>query len=307
VQRARDELAKEVLLLEKRCLDAEDSLEKAQEERKSGVPSSSRGTRSLNEGPHSDAKALQRDVELLLRELDRERTVNAELAEAVNTSRAEAARAAERFVAAEKEIRALKKPPASVSASQPPSSSLRNSTQEQLLERISALKSARDRLIESLDTQTEELQRLNAENMALAGSVIEYKGLAASWEAQAQQNVSRCNYLKDLLEESAAWDTTDIRTSSRDGIAGEEVSTRDRSDSDELWDRCRRLERDLLQQLARSADLESQVNALCAELTRLAAAASGTHRAVLPVLCSVEARLESLVKVSKRQPSSFSQ
>ena len=60
---------------------------------------------------------------------------------------------------------------------------------------------------------------------------------------------------------------------------------------------CRRLESELLLEKARSARLDGQVRALCAELTRAVAASGQMRASLLPLLGGVEARLAAALAV----------
>ena len=294
LQRARDELAKQVLLLETRVADVEEDLDRSHEQltalkaataKAAAAPSAATAAAVDEEedeeaapSSRTDVKGLQKDIKMLLRELDRERTANLELVAVVEATQEDAAAAAERLVAAEKQVRALKKYGGAFAA--PPSAADIAATPEQLHMRIASLKAARDRLIEALDVQAAEADRLTVENAALAETVLEVRSAAEAWEAQAQAGIAQCGQLKDLLEESASW-----------GGGGD----RPVEDPDAAAARCRGLEQELLRQQARRAEAEIHVTALCAELTRLAAASTGAHRAVLPVLCGVEARLAAVL------------
>lgn len=296
LQRARDELAKEVLFLQTRVTELEDFLDKIQDQSKDGQAPSTPLASPSPSGKYKpgDVKSLQRDVEMLLQELDHERAANLELVSVVEASRLEAAKAAERLVAAEKQIRALKRSGGKFSSAE--SSSDLAAPPEQLHERIFSLKGARDRLIEALDVQAAEAERLALENSALGEALVEARSLAASWEAQAQQGLAQCSQLKDLLEESATWGASGLPA--EDAVAVPDAE----GGADQLAARCRRLEQEALQQAVRRSELEAQVHALCAELTRLAAVSTQTQRAVVPVLCGVEARLAALLhtKAGKR-------
>lgn len=281
-----------MLALESRVLDAEDEVTTLKRElqaaRESQPPLASpivspapqpKETPPPQAAANKEDQDLRSDLEVLLKELDKERKVGAELAAAAISAQNEADKATERLIASEKKFRELKRSkgfPAGADA---------GATPEQLHERISSLKSARDRLIEALDSQAEEAERLATENSSLAASVEEARDISMRWEAQAQAALLQSIHLKDMLEESALW------SAGGNAAEGEEQS---------IEARCQSAERELLAQQARCAALEVQVRALCAELTRVVTDSAGLHRATQPLLNDVEMRLTSLLKDKTR-------
>lgn len=261
-----------VLSLEKRVSDVEEELEDTK--------------RSLEDASHKNksaavVKTLQKDVEMLLKELDRERNANLELVGFVEAAQEETARTTERLLVAEKHIRSLKKSGGKLPSSQ--SASDLHTTPEQLQDRITNLKNARDRLIEALDAQAADTERLSIENSSLVEALSLKKRESSQWQSQTQKTISQCNYLKDMLEESAQWSAS----------GNDNISTTGKHA--EIEEKCRALEQQLLQEQANSAALQTQVFGLCAELTRLATVSTGVHHAVLPALCEVEGRLSMMI------------
>lgn len=296
MQRARDELAKTVLALEYRVIEAEDEASKLRKE----VESLREASIEPGAAPPAAAtatdqveKALRLDLEILLKELDTERKASAKLLKVVESAQNEAAKATEKLVAAEKQIRALKRSGGKTSAAAAGVDAA--ATPEQLHERIASLKHARDRLIEALDAQAAEAERLGIENTALAAAVAEARESASLWEAQAQEALTQSNNLKDLLEESAQWSS--IEGDASEGAASEGASGDKIARTEE---KCRELERLFLAEQARCASLEVQVRSLCAELTRVVADSAGLHRAAQPLLSDVEMRLSALLKTRVR-------
>lgn len=298
MQRARDELAKTVLALEYRVLEAEDEAIKLRKEVETLREASAEPLKVSSKGGDVAAsaagakneveKALRLDLEILLKELDTERKASAKLVKLVESAQNEASKAAEKVIATEKQLRAWKNSSGKTSAAAGGVDA--TATPEQLHERIISLKHARDRLIEALDTQAAEAERLGMENSALAAAVAEAQETASLWEAQAQEALTQSNNLKDLLEESALWSSTID--------ASEEAHAADKKSS--IEDKCRELERHLLTEQARCASLEVQVRSLCAELTRVVADSAGLHRATRPLLSDVEMRLSALLKTRVR-------
>jgi chromosome segregation ATPase len=298
LKRARDELAKECLLLEHRASEAEEALGAAKAELERLVASPS---------PTKTARTLQRDVELLLRELDREHETNKGLMQELAAAKADAAEAVERMLVAEKHVKILR-----TSRSKDKDGMDKNSTNAEKHARsqhaadssspvpfgasisinechnkLSALKTVRDRLIAEMDAQAAELERLGVENAALSTTVLEAKGECERWEAQSQASLGQCDALKDLLEEGAAWGLSSV-----EGNDGSSMDAEARS---------RRLEQELLAASAREAELKCHVAALCAELSRCSTASAGLHRAVVPLLGGIEARLRLVLERSKER------
>jgi hypothetical protein len=306
LQRARDELVKTVLALEYRVLEAEDEASKLRKEVETlhdasveASKASSIGTRAAAASTAAEIeKALRSDLEILLKELDTERKASAKLLKVVDSAQNEASKAAEKLVAAEKTIRSLKRSGGKTSSAAAAGVEA-DATPEQLYERITSLKNARDRLIEALDTQAAEAERLGIENTALAAAVGEARNTAALWEAQAQEALIQSNNLKDLLEESAQWSSSSIiENQFPEGRASGGADAVTRSNSAEV--KCQELESKFLIEQARCASLEVQVRSLCAELTRVVADSAGLHRAAQPLLNDVEMRLSALLKARVR-------
>jgi hypothetical protein len=303
LQRARDELAKTVLSLEYRVLEAEDEATKLRREletlRESSVDpskaSSKGGGDTLAAAAAQVEKALRLDLEILLKELDTERKASTKLLKVVESAQNEASKAADKLVAAEKQIRALKKSGGKTSAAAVGIDA--SATPEQLHERIASLKNARDRLIEALDTQAAEAERLGIENAALAAAVVEARENAALWEAQAQEALTQSSNLKDILEESAQWSSSGTNTTSS---TSEGTANDNNAATTSAEERCRILENKFLIEQARCASLEVQVRSLCAELTRVVADSAGLYRATQPLLSDVEMRLSALLKARVR-------
>jgi hypothetical protein len=281
LQRARDELVKTVLALEKRVAEAEDEAARAVQAAAAAAAAQADHAAAHAGGRKGDARALHRDLEMLLVELDRERQANTELSNMLEAAHAEAA--AERR--ARQAERAAPAAPGDAEA-----------TPAQLQERVAVLKGARDRLLAALDGQAAEAERLAAESAALGEALGEAQACNASWEAAAQAGLAQSERLKELLEESAAWEppvTGAAHAPEGNGGGGGAAAAAAQR-------RCEALEREALLQRARCAELETQVRALCAELTRAAGASAAARRAVLPALGGVEARLAGVLRLKPR-------
>ncbi|PRW32984.1 ubiquinone biosynthesis [Chlorella sorokiniana] len=216
---------------------------------------------------------------------------------------------------------------------------------EALQARIAALKASRDKLIGAFDAQAAEIERLSGDNAALAESLAQLRDAAAKWEAQAQASLAQNERLKDLLEESATWSipaapgSASAPSSSVAGGGGSTAAaaavqaaealtaaaaaagsprvgegggsgaagagSNGAAGGSSLAELCRRFERELLLEKARSTQLDLQVRALCMELTRAAQSSGQMQAALLPMLGGVEARLVQVLGLKARQgPSS---
>ena len=224
LKRARDELAKQCLALEERAVEAEEGLAKAQEE-----------LEELTSPPEKSARALQRDVEFLLKELEREQETNKKLTEELESAKEDSNEAIERMLVAERQVKMLRSSLHAERAKFHRQSSavrgdindkrgkgtemtdagrlraeeddeLSNASDLDSHKVLATLKQARDRLITEMDAQASEIELLGQENSALASAVVDAKNVAAGWEAQAQAGLAQCSMLKDLLEESARWE-----------------------------------------------------------------------------------------------------
>lgn len=209
-----------------------------------------------------------------------------------------------------------------------------------LQQRIAALKASRDKLIGAFDGQAAEIERLSGDNAALTEALTQLRDVAAKWEAQAQDSLSQNERLKDLLEESAMWDTPGILpgasvgsgasgagggtaagnsaaggaapaagaaggTAAEGGVsapgdAGAVANGSGGSGVAGLAERCQRFEKELLMEKARSAQLDLQVRALCMELTRAAQCSSQMQSALMPMLGGIEARLVQVLGMKPR-------
>jgi chromosome segregation ATPase len=226
---------------------------------------------------------MRADIEVLLKELDEARATNADLEDAMLMAQAKSAQAAERLQRAEKQLRA-KSSHKLIKRQGIRSAAAEEETIETLQARNAELKMARDRLIESLDLQAADVDRLTQENGALADAVTAAQDLGSRLEAQVQEALAQNRHLRGILEEGAEWAAMPM--------ADGPVSS--------LEERCQQLESTLLGTQARCAELEGQRQALCAELSRVVNHSVTLHRLIRPTLTGVEFRLASLVQNSDR-------
>eukprot|EP00873_Tetraselmis_striata_P003140 jgi/Tetstr1/423404/TSEL_014085.t1 len=148
---------------------------------------------------------------------------------------------------------------------------------------VARLKLVRDKLLQEMDEQSAIAEALYAENTALAEGLSQQRMLSANWELQAQDGMLKAEQLKGMLEESASWQMQG------QGAAGEESSPESRIVE---------LEGKLLAEQAKVADLDLQVRALTAELTKACQHTGELGRSMLPVLTAIESRVEQLVAQS---------
>ena len=76
---------------------------------------------------------------------------------------------------------------------------------------MNSLEGGRKVLINEIDAQALEIERLFTENKHLAESVLKSKALSEEWERQAQGSLQQNERLQDMLEESAAWSAGERR------------------------------------------------------------------------------------------------
>ena len=304
LQRARDELAKTVLDLEHRAAEAEDEVDRLDAELQQNWNARSLLERTPSPPPLRDdeRQELQTEIQLLSSQLDAERETHEHLASAAQTAQDAAAEAAARLEFAEQLIRSLQRSKGG-GGRKAASSSSSSKTDADIAttERIASLKNARDRLIQALDVQAAETERLLTENSSLAAAVQEGRESASRWETQAQEALMQINYLKDLLEESAQWNAVAAAADENGTSSPSKKRSSSKFKQRSLEDRCQLAEQALLLQQSRCAGLELQVRALCAELTRVVTDSSGLYRAVHPLLADVEVKMAALVQNNKNR------
>ncbi|KAG1675161.1 hypothetical protein FOA52_003384 [Chlamydomonas sp. UWO 241] len=153
---------------------------------------------------------------------------------------------------------------------------------EAAAKQVSKLKLSRVTLLEQIDGQWEEMDRLAGEHRAATEEVGEVRRLAAAWEAQAQDALQHVDRLRALLEESAEWEADLAAKAMAAGGKGAAAAQAQAQQSK------------LLAQVAKAAEAELATRALAAELTRAQHASVSIGRSVLPVLCGIEHRLENM-------------
>jgi hypothetical protein len=115
----------------------------------------------------------------------------------------------------------------------------------------------------------------------LSDEVTTVRKQADLWQAQVQEGLSTISKLQDCMEESANWSTT---AAAEHGVAGGSGAV----------DSGGHVQGVLLKEQARRAQLELQVQALCAELLRVHSAQQDVGRCLVPLLGGVEGRLLAL-------------
>lgn len=156
-----------------------------------------------------------------------------------------------------------------------------------LTKKVAAMKVARDKLLLELDRQMMEADKLAVENRALSEEVLQLRGHCSAWESQAQAAIAQLERLKDIIEESASWGTSQQQ-------AAQEVQQQDQGQGAGAGAADVAPSQDVLQQVARTTELDLQVRALCAELARARGGTAAMGRSLLPVLQGVELRLAQL-------------
>ena len=294
-----------MLDLEHRAAEAEDEADRLDAELQQKWNASSLMERTPSPPPLRDDERLElrTEIQLLSSQLDAERETHEHLASAAQAAQDAAAEAAARLEFAEQLIRSLQRSKGGGGKKAASSSSSSSKTDADITttERITSLKNARDRLIQALDVQAAETERLLTENSSLAAAVQEGRESASRWETQAQEALMQINYLKDLLEESAQWNAVAAAADENGTSSPSKKRSSSKFKQRSLEDRCQLAEQALLLQQSRCAGLELQVRALCAELTRVVTDSSGLYRAVHPLLADVEVKMAALVQNNKNR------
>jgi DNA repair exonuclease SbcCD ATPase subunit len=169
-----------------------------------------------------------------------------------------------------------------------------------LSHKVAALKASRDKLLSELDSHSEDINQLMTERYALQQELAEIREVAAKWEAQAQDSLLYIDRLKDLLEESAQWQPEAVLQAAGQAAAGgahaNGIATQTSSIGGEAQGDVYAA---LLKEQAHCAELEVQVRALCAELTRSHHAQQDIGRSLMPVLSGIENKLLQLHSVTR--------
>lgn len=151
---------------------------------------------------------------------------------------------------------------------------------EMLVSQVMKLKQSRDKLLEQVDAQWQEMDRISSDHEMTMVELQEARKISASWETQAQEALAQCERLKGLLEEGLTWN---------EGQGGDDGAS--------VVGKLLRL---LNEERVRSQELELGARALAAELVRAQSASLDIGRSMLPTLCDFEGRLEGMVERARR-------
>lgn len=163
---------------------------------------------------------------------------------------------------------------------------------ERLQAAVAKLKASRDRLLAQLDVQAAELDRLGGERAALEAGLAAAEDASARLLTQLQGSLEQNERLKDLLDESAQWAGATV-------LARENLAAAMGAPQAEGGAAAAAAAAEALAvERARVADLDLQVRALCAELTRALQANAAVNNNVLPLLSNIEDRLEGVARLS---------
>jgi len=150
---------------------------------------------------------------------------------------------------------------------------------------IHRLKLTREKLLLEMDEQSITVERLYAENEALSDALFQQRHVSSKWELQAQEGLARSEQLKNMLEESATWGLNNLTS----------------TDANSPEYQIEKLEAELVVERAKCADLDLQVRALSAEITKATQHTGELSRSVLPVLTAIEGRMMQLTMASAVQ------
>ncbi|EIE24923.1 hypothetical protein COCSUDRAFT_62333 [Coccomyxa subellipsoidea C-169] len=344
LQRARDELATNLLAAQQRAQEAEEDQQRAEEQTAAAIAEvdalQARLSANGAEISHASDAAPAGDGADTSRELELERSRNAVLVAALSSAKGGRERAEREAAAARQRMQQLEQqlqmahsagpPPPSLpgpaSAYNGPASMAKSVLSQEtatdpesmarqitaLKRQVTQLKASRDKLLAELDIQFVEADRMGNENNALSQALQEVREAGAAWERQAQEAAAQLERLKDLLEESALWrreqpprpEASPPNPPGENGTAssgernGTEAEDRAASDSQYIQAHILDLEQRFMQESAKSAALDLQVRALCAELNRAAQATGSLGRSVLPALNGIESRLSQALHLT---------
>ncbi|BDA49359.1 hypothetical protein COCOBI_13-4710 [Coccomyxa sp. Obi] len=340
LQRARDELATNLLAAQQRAQEAEEDQQRAEEQTAAAIAELRALQTRLSAEAAEHSRGIENDASSngSSRDLEVERSRNAVLAAALSSAKAERKHAQAEAAAARQLVLQLEQQlqmansagpppprlpdssvtsngPVSVAQSEPPQDDATDTEAmakqiATLRRQVMQLKTSRDKLLSELDIQFIEAERLGNESNALSQALQEQREAAGTWERQAQEACAQLERLKDLLEESAQWRREPPTPPSRsepgeNGVptSGEQDSTTegDKAEADKQYIQAHILdmEQRLMQESTRSAALDLQVRALCAELHRAAHATAGLGRSVLPALNGIESRLSQALSAGR--------
>lgn len=162
----------------------------------------------------------------------------------------------------------------------------------QLQSAVGKLKASRDRLLAQLDAQAAELDRLSGERAALEAGLAAAEDASARLLAQLQGSLEQNERLKDLLDESAQWAGATVLARENLAAAMGAPGAQGGAEAAAAAAEALAVER------ARVADLDLQVRALCAELTKALQSNASVNNNVLPLLSNIEDRLEGVARLS---------
>lgn len=160
-----------------------------------------------------------------------------------------------------------------------------------LLHQVGRLRASRDKLLQQVDQQWAEIERLSNESAGLAEELRASRALAANWEAQVQEGLQQIDRLKDLLEESATWSTLSTQPAGPGAAAAPAASGAGAATE---APQVQVLQSQLLGEKAKASELDVQLRAVVAELLRSQHANMALGKTFLPLLTGVERRLGDL-------------
>lgn len=161
---------------------------------------------------------------------------------------------------------------------QPPGISITDEQLEHLENKMNSLEGGRKVLINEIDAQALEIERLFTENKHLAESVLKSKALSEEWERQAQGSLQQNERLQDMLEESAAWSAGERRA----GPAGADGAALEAGGDFELRWR---------EESLKCASLEVQLAKVAVEVTQAKQVNAQLAESMLPILTGIEGAL----------------
>lgn len=301
LQRARDQLALQVekLLAEQVLLD-EDFRSKVSHDDRDVKESKDEGAAGHDAAElEEEIEALQGDIDILLREVEEERRINKELEKMVQAKEYEKEKVEIALSKMEEKFQRLKKKKIGDD----------HEDHEELVDglksKIALLTASQHELIASLDASADELDKISKENQAMCDTIMRLKDICNAYENQVQEHVRVAAHLQELLEEGSEWKVPQgsdrplsippLRTTHTTTKTSEEEFHIMKEEYQQTLVHYKALEDNVSQWQSKCALLQTQVLALCAELTRLSGCASGMQSCIVPMLTDIESKLTSLV------------
>jgi len=164
---------------------------------------------------------------------------------------------------------------AKVDVAAPGTSDRRSLDALDMAQKVMRLEASRRKLLQEVDEQSVEIDRLFAETARLGEGLRQKQAVATMWETQLKESLAQNSRLTDMLTEQAAWPVTLL-----DGESEGDVQAGNAQ-----------LAVQLMEEKAKVSKLEHQVNELNQQVTQASAKCGDIKQIYYPILGSIETRL----------------